>query len=76
MRVWNRTGTTGRGREILERKEEFSDAKLAFLSTRVTVPMTKKFATKNEKKEKRGKTLNYEKESKETREGRGETWKD
>ena len=26
LRVWNRTGTTGRGREILERREEVSDA--------------------------------------------------
>ena len=74
-----RTGTTGRGREILVRKEEVSDALLAFLGQRMPkLPRAKKFATKNEKKEKRGKTLNYERESKDLREGldisRKEEW--
>ena len=69
LRVWNRTGTTGRGREILERREEVSEGLLAFLGTRMPrLPIAKKFASKNEKKEKRGKTLNYERESKDMRE--------
>ena len=43
----------------------------AFLSTRLPVPLALNaiFETKNDKKEKRGKTLNYERESKEIREG-------
>ena len=77
--TWNRTGTTGRGKEILEREEAVSDALLAFLGTRTPkLPRVKKFSTKNEKKEKRGKTLSYERESKEIREGfdvsRKEEW--
>ena len=31
LKVWDRTGTTCRGKEILERKEEVPDALLAFL---------------------------------------------
>ena len=47
-----------------------SDALLAFLGTRTTnLPKPKKISSKNEKKEKRGNTLSYEKESKELREG-------
>ena len=43
---------------------------LAFLGTRTpNLPKAKKFCSKNEKKEKRGETLSYERESKETREG-------
>ena len=82
MKVWDRTGTTGRGKEVLEvlvRKKEVSDALLAFLGQRMPkLPRAKKFATKNGKKEKRGKTLNYERESKDLREGldisRKEEW--
>ena len=61
LEAWNRTGTTGRGKEILERKEVVSDALLAFLGARTpSLPKAKKFSSKNEKKEKRGKTLSYE----------------
>ena len=62
--TWNRTGTTGRGKEILERKEAVTEALLAFLGTRTpNLPKAKKFSPKNQKKEKRGKTLSYERES-------------
>ena len=65
---WNRTGTTGRGREYLERKEEPSKALLSFLADqRLPIPMAKDLVTKNESKEKRGKTLNCDKVSKEVR---------
>ena len=79
LETWNRTGTTGKGKDILERKEAVTDALLAFLGTRTpNLPKAKKFSTKNEKKEKRGKTLSYERESKEIREGldvsRREEW--
>jgi len=71
--TWNRTGTTGRGLGILERKERPSYALLSFLADdRLRIPMAMKavtFESKNEKKEKRGKTLNYESECKEIREG-------
>ena len=57
LEAWNRTGTTGRGREILERIEVVSHALFALLGTRTpSLPKAKKFSSKNEKKEKRGKT--------------------
>ena len=76
--VWNRNATSGQGVEVLRRKkaEEDDVALLAFLADgRLPLPMAKKyglyanFTTANEKKEQRGKTLNYENESKEIREG-------
>ena len=42
---------------------------IAFLADRVSVPMATKFKSKNTKKEERGKTLNYEKETAEVRKG-------
>ena len=53
----------------MERVAEADDALLSFLGQRLPVPMTKRVETKNESKERRGKTLNYHKESKEVREG-------
>ena len=53
----------------MERMEDVDEALLSFLSDRMPVPMTKKFMSKNDKKEARGKTLNYEKESAEIRNG-------
>ena len=53
---WNRTGTIGRGRGILERKEDISEALLCFLGEgRLNVPMaaayrTEYFQSTNEKK--------------------------
>ena len=70
LEVWDRTGFTGRGRGILERKTEPSEALLAFLAdARLPVPMAKSYVTRNDSKEKRGKTLNYDREPKEIREG-------
>ena len=70
--VWGRTGTVGRVADILERKGRVADGLLAFLGDgrlRIPMAMNAVFETKNDKKEKRGKTLCYEKESKEVREG-------
>ena len=60
----------------MERSQEVTTGLLAFLAhNNVNFPMaahyTKEewFESKNQKKEARGKTLNYERESKETREG-------
>jgi len=76
LETWNRTGVTGRGVGILERSHQPSPALLAFLAdSRLNIPMAisyskqETFESKNQKKEARGKTLNYERESKEVREG-------
>jgi hypothetical protein len=81
LETWQRTGTTGSGIQVLERKarpEQEFKALLAFFAERMPVPMSKGLETKNDKKEKRGKTLNYDKENKEIREGldisRREEW--
>ena len=51
MKVWDRTGTTGRGKEILERKEEVSDALLSFSGQQMSkLPRATEFATNNEKR--------------------------
>ena len=65
--------------QILERIEASTEALLTFVGTRTpNLPKAKRFSTKNEKKEKRGKTLSYEGESKEIRQGldasRREEW--
>ena len=81
--TWKRTNVTGKGVAVLERTSNLStstkkslDERLSFLARfeRCLIPMAanyakKNFQSKNEKKEVRGKTLNYEKESKEVREG-------
>ena len=77
LRTWRRTGTEGAGVDLAERRASDRAAMLAFLmeDRRLMVPAVKKhvayqaFETKNTKKEKRGKTLNYLTESKEVREG-------
>ena len=74
LEAWNRTGVKGRGLGILERKQSVSQGLLAFLATdgRLKIPMATayaRFESKNDKKESRGKTLNYDRESKEVREG-------
>ena len=75
--IRSRTGNTGRGRENSDKtsnyKTTFSEIDVAMLSFLADgrIPSlfaTKPFVSKNESKEKRGKTLNYEKESKEVRE--------
>ena len=60
----------------MERIQEVTTGLLAFLAhDRLNIPMAAHYAkeewfeSKNQKKEARGKTLNYERESKETREG-------
>ena len=61
---------------ILERGQKLTPGLLAFLANdRLLIPMaanyskSEEFQSKNDKKEARGKTLNYERENKETREG-------
>ena len=52
------------------RVEEISAELCSFLAERIPVPVTMQaFKSKNEKKEARGKTLNYEKETAEVRAG-------
>ena len=68
--TWERNNVTGPGVEILKQKQERL-ALIAFLAEdrRLPTPLAEAYAkTVNEKKEARGKTLNYEKEDKETRE--------
>lgn len=79
LAAWDRTGTTGRRREILEKAAEttgtaMSEANIALLcfladERMTTLPTVKTFVFKNESKEKRGKTFDYERESKQVREG-------
>ena len=74
LEAWNRSGVTGRGLGILERKQSVPQGLLAFLATdgKLKIPMATayaRFESKNDKKESRGKTLNYDRESKEVREG-------
>ena len=65
---------------VVARENDVTESLLCFLAedSRLKVPMAVKYETLNEKKEKRGKTLTYEKESKEVREGldisRGTEW--
>ena len=80
---WKKTGTTGRGEEYLrgrQRREahiaamvprdaDVSVELICFLAERLTIPMATKFKSKNTKKEERGKTLNYDKETAEVRQG-------
>ena len=48
---------------------EISVELISFLAERLTVTMATKFKSKNTKKEERGKTLNYDKETPEVRNG-------
>jgi hypothetical protein len=71
--AWNRTATSGPGVDMLRRRQD-NEAMMAFLAdSRLPIPAVKgyqkQFVTKNDKKEARGKTLNYEREGKELREG-------
>ena len=53
-----------------QRNEDISEELCSFLADRIPVPVAMKaFKSKNETKEARGKTLNYEKETAEVREG-------
>ena len=56
--------------QLLEKRAKERTARLAFMAedARLPIPTTKPFQTKNDKKESRGKPLNYEKESKDVRE--------
>ena len=74
---WKKTGTTGQGADYLrgrQRREaqiamymprdtEVSSELISFLAERLTVTMATKFKSKNTKKEERGNTLNYDKET-------------
>jgi len=86
---FERTGTTGAGVNYLEKKarltamysardEEVTDELIAFIAERLQTRMGKKYASKNQKKEARGKTLNFERETYEVRTGleasRGVEW--
>ena len=71
---WARTGVSGKGISILQKDAPHSTSMLAFLADmRLRVPLATaykaQFVSKNTKKELRGKTFNYERESKEVREG-------
>ena len=74
LETWNRSGTTGAGVDVLKRKQSTLSL-LAFYAedNRLPIPLaqvySKGFESRNDKKEARGKNLNYEKEDKETREG-------
>ena len=83
LQEWDRTGTTGRGLRILQREGPPEEALLCFLAAdRLKVPFVHAYSasweSKNAKKEQRGKTLNYDRETKEVREGldisRGTEW--
>ena len=74
LEQWERTSTTGRGIRILARDGPPSTGLLAFLAEdRLKIPFvhayTAAWESKNDWKEARGKTLNYDRESKEVREG-------
>ena len=63
-----RTGVTGSGVRYLQRRGRPSQALMAFLANgQLAVPMASRMR-KKESMDRRGKTLRYEKESKETRE--------
>ena len=69
LETWKRNKVSGPGVEVLERSQD-RQTLLAFLANdRLEIPMAKKYVTKNDNKEARGKTLNYEREDKEIREG-------
>ena len=54
---------------VVPRDTEVSYELISFLAERLTVTMATKFKSKNTKKEERGKTLNYDKETTEVRKG-------
>ena len=68
LEALRRTGATGPGVRYLQRKGKPSQALMAFLADgRLAVPMASRMR-KKESMDRRGKTLRYEKESKEIRE--------
>ena len=71
IQVWKRGGRTSRSPSRARAEAVDAEALLCFLAEdlRLPIPTAKPFISKNEKKEMRSKTLDYEKETTEIREG-------
>jgi hypothetical protein len=69
LETWERNKVSGPGVEVLERSQDRQTLSAFLADSRMDIPMAKKYVTKIENKEARGKTLHYEREDKEIREG-------